>query len=427
MLIDGAQTCACLVAVGQIESRRITTIEGLAADSRYDRLRAAFHRRGAAQCGICTPGMLIAAADLLNREPKPSEDAVKDALSGVLCRCTGYQSIIAAVLDSARTDRIGAESTPRVGALVGARVPRLDGMAKLNGTEIYGADAIPADALWLRVIRSPHPYVRFSIGDLGALFRRQSGLVRALRASDVPCNGFGIYPDVKDQPVLADGIVRFRGEAVLALIGTRTAIEAVSDDDVPIAYVATPPVLTLDEALAPGAREVQTGKPGNILVEGQVRHGGMARAFGADALSASGRFETAYVEHAYIEPEAGWARRVGGRIEIHVSTQTPYMDRDETARVMGLVSTHVRIVPSACGGGFGGKLDLSVQPLIALGAWLTGRPVACVYSRPESMASTTKRHAASDRVSATMAERCRRFIAAPPPAPWHGAIPLEGD
>ncbi|MBN9536747.1 MAG: molybdopterin-dependent oxidoreductase, partial [Alphaproteobacteria bacterium] len=107
-----------------------------------------------------------------------------------------------------------------------------------------------------------------------------------------------------------------------------------------------------------------------------------------------GVFETAFVEHAYIEPEAGWAERVGDRIEIHVTTQTPYMDRDEVANVMQLRPEAVRIVPTACGGGFGGKLDLSVQPLIGIAAWKLRRPVACVYTRPESMAASTKRHPA---------------------------------
>ncbi|MCY4406618.1 MAG: molybdopterin-dependent oxidoreductase, partial [Rhodospirillaceae bacterium] len=110
------------------------------------------------------------------------------------------------------------------------------------------------------------------------------------------------------------------------------------------------------------------------------------------AATAQGRFETAFVEHAYIEPEAGWARRVGERVELFVSTQTPVMNRDTTAEVLGLAPTQVRIVPSACGGGFGSKLDVSVQPLTALAAWLTGAPVACVYERPESMMASPKRH-----------------------------------
>ena len=84
----------------------------------------------------------------------------------------------------------------------------------------------------------------------------------------------------------------------------------------------------------------------------------------------------------------------GDRVEVFVTTQAPYMDRDETAGVLGIDPARVRIVPSACGGGFGGKLDVSVQPLLALAAWHTGRPVRCAWTRPESMMSTTKRHPA---------------------------------
>jgi CO/xanthine dehydrogenase Mo-binding subunit len=125
-----------------------------------------------------------------------------------------------------------------------------------------------------------------------------------------------------------------------------------------------------------------------------VKSGDTAAALDACAAVAEGTFETAFVEHAYIEPEAGWARRVGDRIEIHATTQTPYMDRDEIANLMRLKPEAVRIVPTACGGGFGGKLDLSVQPLLAIAAWTLGRPVALVYTRPESMAASTKRHPA---------------------------------
>src|SRR3546814_12355219 len=85
-------------------------------------------------------------------------------------------------------------------------------------------------------------------------------------------------------------------------------------------------------------------------------------------------------------------------LEIWVTTQAPYMDRDETALILGLDKTQVRILPSACGGGFGGKLDISVQPLIALAAWLLDRPVRCEYTRPESMAGTAKRQASRGKI-----------------------------
>ena len=395
VLLDGKQQCSCLTAVAQAAGREVTTVEGLAGAETLSGLQRAFHKHGAAQCGICTPGMLIAAADLLARNKQPDAAQVKDALGGVLCRCTGYQKIIEAVLDAAAAQ---LPPPPAAGAAVGARAAKIDGVPKLTGAEQYGADAIPADALWLRVLRSPYHHARFELGDLAAFTAAHPGLERVLSARDVPSNGFGIYPHVKDQPVLADGLVRFRGEAVLALVGTRAAVEAVNEAEAPIRYTELPPVMGIAAAQAPGAPLVQADKPGNLLLDGWVRKGDAAAAFAGCAAVAAATFETAFVEHAYIEPEAGWARRVGDRLEIHVTTQTPYMDRDEVAVVMKLAREQIRIVPTACGGGFGGKLDLSVQPLIGVAAWLLGKPVACVYTRPESMASSTKRHPSQIRI-----------------------------
>ena len=389
VLLDGRQVCACLVAIGQVEGRSVETVEGLAgADGTLARLQKSFLAHGAAQCGICTPGMLMAAEELLRQVSRPSRGEIEDALGGVLCRCTGYTKIVDAVLATVEPPLMVA---PSAGAAVGARLPRVDGYAKVTGRDVFGADGIPADALWIRVVRSPHARGRFTLGDLAPLRRR---LAAVLTAADVPFNGFGIYPDIKDQPVLADGIVRYRGEAVLALVDERATVLSIRDDEVPIAWASEPPVIGIDAATAVDAPLVQADKPKNLLLDGGVRHGDAAAAFAGCAAVAEGVFETAFVEHAYIEPEAGWAERVGDRIEIHVTTQTPYMDRDEIANVMQLRPENVRIVPTACGGGFGGKLDLSVQPLVAVAAWLLKRPVACIYTRPESMAATTKRHPA---------------------------------
>ncbi len=222
VLLDGRQVCACLTALGQAEHRQVVTVEGLAKGGKPSALQASFQRHGAAQCGACTPGMLMAAEALLRSRRKPTEAEVKDALGGVLCRCTGYQKIIEAVLDSARGAQL--PPTPAVGKAVGARTGRVEGLAKIDGREKYGADAIPAGALRLRVIRSPHHHARFRLGDLER-FRKAHRLERILTAADVPSNGFGIYPDIKDQPVLAESVARFRGEAIAAVIGARDAVD----------------------------------------------------------------------------------------------------------------------------------------------------------------------------------------------------------
>ena len=102
VLIDGEVVDSCLVAVGQVEGCSVTTVEGLAAGGRLTALQQAFIDHGAAQCGICTPGMLLAAHVLLERTNRPSAEDVREALAGNLCRCTGYTKIIDAVM-SCRT------------------------------------------------------------------------------------------------------------------------------------------------------------------------------------------------------------------------------------------------------------------------------------------------------------------------------------
>jgi len=220
-------------------------------------------------------------------------------------------------------------------------------------------------------------------------------------AADIPgANAFGVYPSGKDQPVLADGIVRYRGEAALAIVGSPAAVAALRDDDIPVQWREEPPVVGIEAAEAEGAAPVQAQRESNVLARGRVVKGDIEAGFAAADIVAEGVWRTGFVEHAYIEPEAGWAQRVGDRLEIHATTQSPYMDRDEVARILGLDPARVRIVPTACGGGFGGKLDLSVQPLIALPAWKLGAPVRCISTRPESMAASTKRHPARIRARA---------------------------
>lgn len=386
VLLDGAQVCACLVPTAQAEGARVTTIE--ADEPVLNQLRAAFLAHGAAQCGICTPGMIMAAADLLRRDPVPCRQAVEDAIGGVLCRCTGYRAIVDAVLDA--TPR--SVAMPGAGAAVGAAIARLDGMPKVLGTDRFGADAAPADALWLRVVRSPHASARFVLGDLEAT-RAAFGLHAILTHADVPgVNGFGIMPHLKDQPVLAEGLVRFRGEAVLALVGERDALARVRDADLPIAWEVLPALHGVEAALAKGAPQLHAHAAGNVLVQGHLACGGGAAA--PAAAEAVATFTTAFVEHAYIEPEAGFAVPTEAGVAITACTQAPYMDREETARVLGVPEEAVRIIPSACGGGFGGKLDVSIQPLLAIAARKLNRAVRIIYSRTESMASTTKRHPA---------------------------------
>ena len=396
VLLDGEAVEACMVPVGRLGGRRVETIEGLDATGEIERLQRSFLHHGAAQCGICTPGMLVSAAVLLREAESPTARQVEDALGGVLCRCTGYRKIVEAVVSTPTFDEQPLEPPP--GKAVGQRVARVDGLPKVRGTDVFGADQAPADALVIRVIRSPFHRARFRFGDLARYAETEPGVTAVFTAADVPGrNLFGVIAPTADQPVFAEEQARFRGEAVAMVVGDPAAMADLDLSRFPVEWEELEPVMDVEQAIAEGAPRIHGSREGNVLVRGNVRRGDLEDALAAARVTVEGEFETGFIEHAYIEPEAGFATRVGDRVEVQVTTQSPHMDRTELEAILALPEGSVRIVPTAVGGGFGSKLDLSVQPYLALAAWHLRRAVRITYTRPESMMSTTKRHPARMR------------------------------
>jgi aldehyde oxidoreductase len=397
VLLDGRPVCACLVPAGQIDGRHVETAESLAGPGdTLSGLQQAFLRHGAAQCGICTPGMMMAATALLRDTPSPDRQQVEDAIGGVLCRCTGYAKIVDAIMDA------GAAATggpaPDAGAAVGAAVYRLDGHAKVNATERFGADSWPQDALLVRAIRSPNFLADFSFGDLEAWRTGKPFVSAIVTAVDIRgINAFGVIPPFADQPALAETTARFRGEAVALVIGEADDLAAADLSDFPVAWQERDPALTAAEARQPGAARLHDTRADNLLITGRVKSGDGAGGLETGDVQVSAAIETAYVEHAPIEPEAGCAWMEDDVLVISACTQAPVMDQEDTSRILGLPLSRVRIIPAAAGGGFGTKLDVSLQPLLGLAVLKTGRPCRMVYSRQESMISTTKRHPAAMR------------------------------
>jgi CO/xanthine dehydrogenase Mo-binding subunit/aerobic-type carbon monoxide dehydrogenase small subunit (CoxS/CutS family) len=382
VLVDGDPVCACMMAAGQVQGCTVETQAGLVADDPLaERLAQSFQRHQAAQCGICTPGMMVSAVALLRSGEALTEESVSDALGGVLCRCTGYRKIIAAVLDA-------SDTAPLAEGGVGAPIARLDGWPKVSGTERFGDDVAPGDALVVKAIRSPYHRASFSFGDLER-FTEENGLALVLTAADVPGeNRFGVIPGFEDQPVFAEAETRFKGEAVAAVVGSAEALAGM--EPFPVSWQELPSVLTPEGAAE--AALLHEGREANVMCRGYVARGDAAGALAGAAHVVSGNFSTGFIEHGYIEPEAASARRVGDRLEIRCCTQAPYMNRDGIASIMGMSAADVRILPTAVGGGFGSKLDLTAQPFVALAAWKLNRPVRIAYTRIESISTSTKRH-----------------------------------
>jgi len=416
VLVDGKVVCACLTAMNQVEGKQVDTLAGLATtDPLMQQLQQAFLEHGAAQCGICSPGMLVSALALLRQEAEPTEQAVKDALGGVLCRCTGYRKIITAVRHATRVDLTANHHEPQhrqarqpQPGVVGLPLVRLDGQCKVAGTDLFGDDVAPSQARVLRLLRSPYHRASFSFGDIDGFVSSEPGIDFVLSAKDVPgINAFGVIPPFIDQPVFAMEETRYKGEAVAAIVGDASVVEALDLQSFPISWQELPALLDPIEAQQADATQLHEHAQSNVLCRGLVQRGSVDEALADAHCRASGHFTTGFIEHAYIEPEAGFAVRVNDTLQIHGCTQAPYMDRDSIAQIMALDAESVRIVPSSVGGGFGSKLDLSFQPFVALAAWRSKDPVRMVYSRVESMQSSTKRHPSRMQVEAGVDEQGR--------------------
>ena len=397
VLIDGAPVCSCLTGSQQAQGAQVETLAGLIkADPLARALADSFQAHQAAQCGFCTPGMMVAAVALLRDTPRPDAARVEEALAGVLCRCTGYRKIIDAVVS------VGAAPAPVLGdGEVGSPIRRVDGAEKVEGRDRFGDDVAPEGALVLRIIRSPHPRARFSFGDLEAFQAAHPGIEAVLTAADVPGkNAFGVIPGFHDQPVFPESEARFRGEAVAAVIGSADAMAVFDPADFPVDWQVLDPVQTVDAALAEDAPQLHADRAGNIMCGGHVQSGDADAALARADVTVTGAFSTGFVEHAYLEPEAGFAEMQDGRVVVHACTQAPVMDQDSLIEILAMDRSQIRVVPTSVGGGFGSKIDVSIQPFLALAALKTGRAVRITYSRTESMQSTTKRHPA--QITATI-------------------------
>jgi aldehyde oxidoreductase len=399
VMVDGKAARACRTPASGLATKRVLTIEGLGSPESPHALQRAFAAADAVQCGFCTPGMIMAAAALLERDPTPTRSEIVRGLGSNLCRCTGYQGIVDAVEWVANGQHgaprswpagpgSGAATDAAASPVVTPRRVRPEALDKATGRALYAADVVVEGMLHARALRSPHAHAEIVRIDTERACRLP-GVEAVLTARDVP--GENTYGrKVKDQPVLAAGRVRQVGDPVALVVATTPEAAAAALTLIDVEYLPLPAVFAPEDALADGAPQVDPA--GNLLAENWLRSGDIAEGFARADVAVESTYTTPWNEHAYLEPEAALAFWEGDTLVLRTSTQYSHYHRAEVARTLGLSVEVVRVVPTTSGGAFGGKTDISCQCLAALATHRTGRPVRIVYSRAESFASTTKRH-----------------------------------
>jgi xanthine dehydrogenase molybdenum-binding subunit len=277
-------------------------------------------------------------------------------------------------------------------------LPRHDQAEKIAGTTRYAADLAYAGMLHARLVRAQVPSARLIRRDREAALA-SPGVVGVLFGEDVPHNEIRV--DVPGQTVaiealqasmqvLATDRVRFHGEPLALVVAESEDALAVACDLVEVELDELSVVSDPIDSLADGAPEVHPG--GNLLAEWRIDRGDVDAALAAAAVVVDETYRTQFVDHAYLEPEAGlgWLDD-DGVLNLRVSTQVVEHYRD-IARILGVPDSKVRVIAPYVGGGFGGKEDMTVEPYIALAVQLTGRPVKMQWTRNESLLARAKRH-----------------------------------
>jgi len=285
--------------------------------------------------------------------------------------------------------------------VVGQSVLRRDGLGHVTGKTIFIDDINFPDMLHLKMVRSPLPHALIKGIDFTEA-EKVPGFIQALTHEDVPKNIYtilcliGVGPD--EEPVLAEDKVLYKGEQIAAIVAETedAAMEAVSK--VKIDFEELPAVYDVEEALKPDAPVLKHWGTNHFVYEGhhcrRVRFGDVDRGFDESDHIIEGRYQTSPIEHAPSETTGCVARpEPDGRITVYTNTQALFFTMDNTALILGVPFQKFHFVGGTVGGGFGGKVDVIVEPIAALAAMKTGRPVKYKFTREEEMRVSSSRGA----------------------------------
>ena len=275
---------------------------------------------------------------------------------------------------------------------IGVAAPRVDAYAKVTGKEKYASDYYGDDFLWAGVKRAGIAHGALKAVHVGEALKIP-GVTACLTHEDIPGdNRIGIIR--RNQPVLADTRIRYRGEPVALVLAHSQDVLRAALDSVAFDYEPLPAVFSVEEALREGAPVLHDDNPdGNVVKEVSICAGSGEAALAECDVVAEGVFEVPAQEHAYLETEAGWAfRNSDGKFVIVAGTQTPFRDCFEIAPVLGVDPGDIRVIAPYLGGAFGGKDGITVQCLLGLAVLHSGgRPVKMWWGREESFLAGVKR------------------------------------
>lgn len=406
VLFDDEPICSCLMLAVQANGHQLATIEGLAQNGEPCKLQEAFHHHHALQCGFCTPGFLMNATAFLRRNPDPTEQDVREALRGNLCRCTGYKGIVQAVLATAKQEQV--QKTTQTSDIIGTSIGRHEDQRFLRGEGTYTSDIKLPNLAHAVMLRSPYASARIKQIDAGAA-RSAPGVLAILTFDDIAAVAKP-FPQVQPHPALVSrmpyplvkDVVHYAGEPVAIVVAENVYQAEDARELIEVQYEELPAAVDPEAALQQSAPRVHDDLPDN-------RAGGFGQEVGdVDAALKNAfvvikeRFTIGRVSAQSMETRAIRASYESGKLTVWVTTQSPHMERRVIADQLNLSPADVHVIAPDIGGAFGPKnRHYSEYTLVPMLAMRLGRPVAWCEDRRESFTSS---HQAREQVhEATLA------------------------
>ncbi len=457
ILLDGKPVNGGSMLAAQAEGHNIVTIEGLGEHPEQGwrkteglhPLQKAFVESGAIQCGYCTPGQILAAKALLDRTPNPSEDQVRDAIAGVLCRCTGYLKPVQAVLKAAAAMRGDTEVGEQLSAnadpfvfptppadtgldspnpslvrtsvmpkvvvtpqtqtyqTVGKPEKKVDAIKLVQGKPAFTADMDMRGMLYARVLRSPHAHAHIKNID-ATRARELKGVAAVLTWQDIPRVVYSTAGQSDPIPGPLDAFsldhkVRFVGDRVAMVAAETPEIAEQALQLIDVEYEILPAILDSRESMDPNAIRIHdepeyvnfadSDPERNLAAHIRIDIGDVEKGFAEADEIFEGEYEVPKVQQAHIEPHVCltyWDE--DDRLVIRTSTQVPFHVRRMLAPVLNLPVKRIRVIKPRIGGGFGGKQEVLMEDVPAHLTIATKRPVIYEYTREEEFTGARSRH-----------------------------------
>jgi len=445
VLLDGNPVRSCLLKVKDIQNKSVFTLEGLNKNRRLHPLQESFIETGAIQCGFCTPAQILTAKAFLDKNPKPTEEGVRSALKGVLCRCTGYVRIVDGVMRAAA--RLRGEKLEAYGPLyldlpencADIRIPdaylrnagsqrplpplvytptsmsktsvvntankKVDAEKLVTGKPAFTDDFRPEGLLFGALLTSNIAHARIrSINTEKA--KALPGVRAVLTYQDVPrvkyASGGQSYPQpLPYDQVCLDNKVRHVGDRVAVVAADTQEIADKALQLIEVDYEILDAVVDPREAIQEGAPVIHDEEDTegifdakhNIVYHIEAENGDPDKVFAEADHVVSGEFRTPKQQHAQLEPHICITYfDPDNRLIVLSSTQVPYHVRRIISPLINIPIKNIRVIKPRIGGGFGGKQEILLEDLCSLLTIKTNRPVRLEYSRRQEFTSGRTRH-----------------------------------